>query len=152
VVFFAMLFLGRSWTREERGRLWVIFVFFVCASIFWSVFEQAGSTLNLFAERSTRNELLGFRFPSSWFQALNALFIIAFAPVFAWLWVKLGQRQPAAPTKFAVGLIGVGLGFVILVPAAASAASGGLVSPMWLMAATPSPGRSCASAPLASAR
>jgi len=109
-------------------------VFFVCASIFWSVFEQAGSTLNLFADRSTRNELLGFQFPSSWFQSLNALFIIAFAPLFAWLWVALGQRQPSAPTKFAVGLIGVGLGFMVLVPAAASVATGGLVSPVWLMA------------------
>jgi len=134
IAFFAVLFLDRSWTSEERGRLWIIFVFFVCAAIFWSVFEQAGSTLNLFADRSTRNELLGFQFPSSWFQALNALFIIAFAPLFAWLWVALGQRQPSAPTKFAFGLIGVGIGFMILVPAAASVASGGLVSPLWLMA------------------
>ena len=134
VMFFATLFLDRSWTREERGRLWVIFVFFICASIFWSVFEQAGSTLNLFADRSTRNELLGFNFPSSWFQALQPVFIIAFAPLFAWLWVKLGERQPAAPAKFAVGLIGVGLGFVILMPAAASATPTTLVSPIWLMA------------------
>ena len=60
VVFFATLFLDRSWTPQERGRLWVVFVFFICAAIFWSVFEQAGSTLNLFADRSTRNEVLGF--------------------------------------------------------------------------------------------
>jgi POT family proton-dependent oligopeptide transporter len=132
IVFFATLFLDRSWTREERGRLWVIFVFFVCAAIFWSVFEQAGSTLNLFADRSTRNEIFGFRYPSSWFQSLNPLIIIAFAPVFAWLWVALGRRQPSAPTKFAIGLFGAGLGFVILVPAASLAASGTLVSPMWL--------------------
>jgi POT family proton-dependent oligopeptide transporter len=133
VVFFAALFLDRSWTRQERGRLWVIFVFFVAAAIFWSVFEQAGSTLNLFADRSTRNEFLGFSFPSSWFQSLNALFIIVFAPVFAWLWVRLGSRQPSSPAKFSVGLIGVGLGFVFLVPAAIRAGSGELVSPMWLM-------------------
>ena len=133
-IFFATLFLDRSWTHEERGRLWVIFVFFVCASVFWSVFEQAGSTLNLFADRSTRNELLGVGFPSSWFQSLNSLYIIAFAPVFAWLWVKLGARQPGAPAKFAFGLIGVGLGFVVLVPAAARAVPGVLVSPLWLSA------------------
>ncbi len=132
VVFFSMLFLDGSWTREERGRLWVIFVFFACAGIFWSVFEQAGSTLNLFADRSTRNQLLGFTFPSSWFQSLNALFIIVFAPAFAWLWVALGDRQPSSPAKFAVGLIGVGLGFVILVPAAIAAKNGALVTPMWL--------------------
>jgi POT family proton-dependent oligopeptide transporter len=134
VVFFAILFIDRSWTREERGRLWLIFIFFVCAAVFWSVFEQAGSTLNLFADRSTRNELLGFHFPSSWFQSLNALFIIAFAPLFAWLWLALGSRQPSAPTKFGLGLVGVGLGFMILVPAALSVGAGGLASPMWLIA------------------
>jgi POT family proton-dependent oligopeptide transporter len=78
---------------------------------------------------------LGFDFPSSWFQSLNALFIVVFAPVFAWLWVQLGTRQPSSPTKFAYGLIGVGLGFVLLIPAARTAASGGvLVSPLWLTA------------------
>jgi POT family proton-dependent oligopeptide transporter len=136
VVFFAMLFLDKSWTREERGRLWMIFVFFLAAAVFWSVFEQAGSTLNLFADRSTRNEFLGFGFPSSWFQSLNALFIIILAPVFAWLWVSMGSKQPSSPVKFAIGLIGVGIGFIILVPAAQSAATGGtLVSPMWLTTA-----------------
>jgi POT family proton-dependent oligopeptide transporter len=134
VVFFARLFLDRSWTREERGRLAVIFVFFACAAVFWAVFEQAGSTLNLFADRSTRNQFLGMNFPSSWFQSLNALFIIALAPVMAWLWVTLGRRQPSSPAKFALGLIGVGLGFAILVPGAIAAAGGTLVSPMWLTA------------------
>ena len=132
VVFFATLFLDRSWTSQERGRLWVIFVFFICAAIFWSVFEQAGSTLNLFADRSTRNEILGSSFPSSWFQSLNALFIIIFAPMFAWMWLRLGTKQPSAPVKFSLGLIGVGLGFLIIVPAAQLAAGGGLVSPSWL--------------------
>ncbi len=135
VVFFAVLFLDRSWTREERGRLSVIFVFFVCAAIFWSVLEQAGSTLNLFADRSTRNQILGLTFPSSWFQSLNPLIIIVCAPMFAWLWVRLGTRQPAAPAKFAIGLLGAGLGFMLLVPAASMATSGSLVSPMWLTAA-----------------
>jgi proton-dependent oligopeptide transporter, POT family len=135
VVFFATLFMDRAWTREERGRLWMIFVFFVAAAIFWSVFEQAGSTLNLFADRSTRNQFIGFSFPSSWFQSLNALFIITFAPIFAWLWVRLGTRQPTSPVKFSIGLVGVGLGFVLLVAPAMQAASGGLVTPLWLTAA-----------------
>ncbi len=133
ILFFATLFLDRRWTNDERGRLWVIFVFFVCASIFWSVLEQAGSTLNLFADRSTRDELLGVHFPSSWFQSLNPLYIIVFAPLFAWLWVRLGPRQPSAPTKFAIGLLGAGLGFLLLVPAASAASAGALVSPMWLV-------------------
>jgi len=130
--FFGWLFMGNQWTKEERGRLWVITVFFVAAALFWSVFEQAGSTLNLFADRSTDNRIFGYAFPSSWFQSLNALFIVMFAPVFAWLWVKLGESQPASPVKFSFGLIGVGLGFLVLIPAAQLAASGGLVSPLWL--------------------
>jgi POT family proton-dependent oligopeptide transporter len=132
VAFFGWLYIDRSWTREERGRLYVIGIFFLCAAIFWSVFEQAGSTLNLFADRSTRTSILGWNFPSSWFQSFNALFIIVFAPVFAWLWITLGRREPASPTKFALGLIGSGLGFLILVPAATASAGGGQVSMMWL--------------------
>ena len=109
-------------------------MFFLAAALFFSVFEQAGSTLNLFADRATRNTLLGYPFPSSWYQSLNALFIIIFAPVFAWLWIKMGPNQPASPTKFSFGLIGVGLGFLILVPAARWPADGVQVSPMWLTA------------------
>jgi POT family proton-dependent oligopeptide transporter len=132
VAFFAWLFFGNTWTTEERGRLYVILIFFFAAALFWSVFEQAGSTLNLFADRSTRNEFLGMGFPSSWFQSMNALFIIALAPVFGWLWVRLGKHEPASPMKFSLGLIGVGAGFAILIPAARIAESGSLVSPMWL--------------------
>ena len=111
VVFFAWLFTSSGWTPEERKRLYAIGVFFLAAALFWSVFEQAGSTLNLFADRDTRTELFGLAFPSSWFQSLNSLYIIAFAPVFAWLWVRLGSREPSTPAKFAVGLIFVGAGF-----------------------------------------
>jgi POT family proton-dependent oligopeptide transporter len=133
VGFFGWLFLAGNWTAAERKRLYLIGVFFLAASLFWSVFEQAGSTLNLFADRNTNNVLFGHGFPSSWYQAANALFIIIFAPAFAWLWVKMGRQQPASPTKFSLGLVGVGLGFVILVPAARMAGGGILVSPMWLL-------------------
>jgi POT family proton-dependent oligopeptide transporter len=133
VFFFANLFMQKEWTSTERARLVVIFIFFACASVFWSVFEQAGSTLNLFADRSTANTLFGFNFPSSWFQSLNSFFIVVFAPVIAWVWIKWGSRQPSAPTKFAWGLVGVGLGFMLLViPAKVAATPGVLVSPMWL--------------------
>jgi len=135
VVFFGWLFFAGDWTPVERKRLFVIGVFFLAAALFWSEFEQAGSTLNLFADRSTQNSILGWSFPSSWFQSANALFIIVFAPMFAWLWLRLGRGEPATPVKFSLGLIGVGLGFAILVPAASSAESGQLVSPMWLVSA-----------------
>jgi POT family proton-dependent oligopeptide transporter len=134
VAFFAWLFFAADWTPEERQRLYAIAVFFLAAALFWSEFEQAGSTLNLFADRSTRNSMLGWEFPSSWFQSVNALFIIGFAPVIAWVWVHPGWREPSSPVKFAIGLFGVGLGFAILVPAAGASASGALVSPLWLLA------------------
>ena len=135
VVFLGWLFLGNEWTAPERKRLYVIVIFFLCYALFSSVFEQAGSTLTLFADRSSNNVLFGRRFPSSWYQLTNPLFIILFAPVLAWLWVSLGSRQPTSPTKFSFGLVGVGLGFLLLAPAARIAAGGTLVSPMWLTGA-----------------
>jgi proton-dependent oligopeptide transporter, POT family len=127
------LFFGGDWTPAERRRLYAIGFFFLAAALFWSQFEQAGSTLNLFADRSTRTELLGWRFPSSYFQSLQPLFIIAFAPVFAWLWIRLGSREPASATKFAIGLLCAGAGFAVLMIASLMAAAGVRVSPWWLV-------------------
>jgi POT family proton-dependent oligopeptide transporter len=132
VVFFVVLFTLGEWTREERKRLIVIVVLFAGAAIFWSAFEQAASTLNLFAQNNTRNTVFSLNFPASWFQSVNALMIIALAPVFAWLWVSLGRRDPSSPTKFAVGLLFVGLGFAVMIGAAQATAAGQLVSPWWL--------------------
>jgi POT family proton-dependent oligopeptide transporter len=132
VAFFGWLFFAGDWTPDERKRLYAIGIFFLAAALFWSVFEQAGSTLNLFADRDTRTELFGWRFPSSWFQSLNSLYLIALAPVFAWLWVRLGSREPSTAAKFAVGLIFVGAGFGILIVAARLAQQGVQVSPLWL--------------------
>ncbi len=134
VAFFLWMFTVAKWTREERNRLLVVMVLFLAASVFWSVFEQAGSTLNLFADRDTRTVALGYDFPPSWFQSLNSFFLIIFAPVFAWIWIKLGKHDPTSPTKFTLGLILVAAGFGILVFAARQAEQGVLVSPLWLAA------------------
>jgi proton-dependent oligopeptide transporter, POT family len=120
-------------TGSDWKRIAVILVLFFFSILFWGAFEQAGSTLTLFADRYTRLSIFGWNFPSSWFQAEQPLFVITLAPVFAWLWVRLGKRGPSSPAKFALGLFLVGLGFLILVPAAAAAQSRGVrVSPMWL--------------------
>lgn len=131
VFFFWLLFLG-DWTPVERKRLIVVGVLFAASSVFWALFEQAGSTLNLFAERNTEKTALGFSFPASWLQSLNALFIITLAPAFAWLWVRLGRREPSSPAKFVLGLGGAGLGFALLAGGASIAAAGVQVSPLWL--------------------
>jgi POT family proton-dependent oligopeptide transporter len=134
--FFVWVLLQRGWTREERNRLIVIGALFLGYAAFGAIFEQAGSTLNLFADRATRNEVLGFSYPSSWFQSANALFIIIFAPMFAALWVGMARRgaEPSTAMKFGVGLILTGAGFAVLVPAAALNQSGALVGPSWLTA------------------
>lgn len=134
VVFFTWLFGFNPWTTAERNKLIVVAIFFIATIFFFSAFEQAGSTLNLFAERSSHNILFGMDFPASWYQSLNALFIIALAPVFAWLWVWLGRKEPSSPTKFACGLLFVSLGFAVMIFAAMAAGNGVLVSPMWLVA------------------
>jgi len=136
VGFFGWLMFSGGWTPDEKKRLYVIGVLFFAASLFWSVFEQAGSTLNLFADRSTRNEVFGLGYPSSWFQSMNSFFIFTCAPIMAWLWIKLAAsgKEPTSPAKFAFGLIFVGAGFLILVIPARLAEQGALVSPMWLTA------------------
>ena len=133
VVFFVWMFTIAKWTPEERKRLYVVLVLFLAAAVFWSVFEQQGSTLNLFAQRDTDTTIFGYGFPPSWFQSLNSLFIIALAPVFAWLWVRLGRRNPSETIKFTVGLVLVGLGFAVLIEAARLAEGGVRVSPLWLV-------------------
>jgi POT family proton-dependent oligopeptide transporter len=134
VVFFGWLFTSSNWTPTERKQLYVIGVLFLAAALFWSVFEQAGSTLNLFADRNTHNVVFGYSYPSSWFQSMNSLFLIIFAPIFAWLWLRLARdhREPSSPWKFAMGLVLVGAGFVVLIWAARLAEQGIQVSPMWL--------------------
>ncbi len=128
---------GAGFTTEEKQRIAVIFVLFVFASIFWGAYEQAGSTLNLFGDRYTHNVVFGFEFPSSWYVSVQALFVILLAPVIAWVWMKLGDRQPSTPAKFALALFSAGLAFLLLVPAGAMAQSGSgiKVSPLWLVGA-----------------
>jgi POT family proton-dependent oligopeptide transporter len=133
VCLFAWMFFAADWTPAERKRLYAIAVLFVAAAVFWSEFEQAGSTLNLFADRATRTSILGWEFPSSYFQSLQPMFIITFAPIFAWLWMRLGKREPSSPAKFGIGLLFVGAGYAQLVVAAGLAANGVKVSPWWLV-------------------
>jgi proton-dependent oligopeptide transporter, POT family len=121
--------------RDEWGRVAAIAVLFVFSSIFWGAFEQASSSLNLFADRLTRNTAFGYNFPSTWYQSLNSMFmILGLAPLMGSIWVRLGPRQPSSPVKFALGLIFVGLGFALIVPAAKIAQQHNtLVSPWWLI-------------------
>ncbi len=119
----------------------MIFVFFVCACLFWAGYEQAGSTFNLFARDLTDRSFLGGYFtahehPATWYQAINPWFIIILSPFFAWIWLALGRRNldPSAPVKFGLGLLQLAAGFAVLLGAAKLILAGaGKVGPQWLL-------------------
>ena len=131
--FFAWLLSSRQWTPAERKRLVVVTVLFVAATIFWMAYEQAGSTLNLFAERNTNNVVLGHPFPAAWYQSVPPLFVIVFAGVFAGVWLRLGARNPSSTAKFTMALFFLAGAFAIMIGAAAIASTGARVSPLWLV-------------------
>ncbi len=135
VLYFAWVFLFCGLTRIEKERVGVILVLFIASTLFWAGFEQGGSSFNLFAERNTVRNLGGFEIPAAWFQALGPVFIIGFAPVFAWLWVWLARRNldPSIPVKFAWGLLLLAAGFVVMAGAAKVVAAGNKALPMWLI-------------------
>ena len=135
-IFFGYVLTAGGITGDEKKRVGVIVVLFIFAAIFWSAFEQAPTSLNLFAADFTDRQLGGFEVPATWFQSVNSAFVILLAPVFAALWVKLGPRDLSSPAKFALGLALAGVGFAIMIYAAnAVVASGGTlkVSPWWLV-------------------
>jgi POT family proton-dependent oligopeptide transporter len=135
ILYFAYYFLFADLTTEERRRGVVLVVLFIGCALFFSGFEQAGSSLNLFAERYTDRMILNFEIPSAWFQSLNSIFIVLCAPFFAWLWIALARRKlnPSAPAKFALGLMLMGSGFLVMAAAAAIVAHGSKVLPYWLL-------------------
>jgi len=133
VVFFVWLLTAKGYSAQERRHFWAILVLFIASALFWSAFDQAGSTLNLFAARNTNLQswdvqALWGRFRASYFQSFNSFFVIALAPVFAWLWVRLRKREPSSTAKFACGLLFAALGYAVLIPVS----RGTDVSPWWL--------------------
>jgi POT family proton-dependent oligopeptide transporter len=122
---------------EERQRVIALFIVSFFVVFFWAAFEQAGSSMNLFADKYTNLQLGTFTIPSSWFQSVNSMFIIIFAPVFAALWLSLGRRnaEPSTALKMAIGLTLVGAGFLVLMVGGGRADLGVKVSPFWLIGA-----------------
>ena len=124
-----------GFSPADWKRMGAVVVLFLFASLFWAGYEQAGSSLNLFADRYVRLELLGVKVYASWFVSVQAAFVILLSPLFAWLWIKLGRRQPSSPAKFALALLFMGLAFLLLMPAGSIAQGGIKVSPLWLIGA-----------------
>jgi POT family proton-dependent oligopeptide transporter len=124
-------------TPAQKRRIGAIAILAFFNIFFWSAFEQAGSSMNLFADERTRRVFFGLEIPAPWFQSINALTIMLFAPVFATMWTRLAARgrEPSTPRKFVLALVLVSLGFAVMVGAALQSEGGVLVSPLWLTAA-----------------
>lgn len=134
VLFIAfILFSDKSLSSVEKKRIGVIFIVAFFVIFFWSAFEQAGASLTLFADRQTQRDLGFFVVPASLFQSLNSIFVITFAPLFAWLWLKLGRREPTAPTKMAIGLFLLALGYLWIAFGVQDVAPATKVSMIWLV-------------------
>ena len=135
VIYFGYLLLRAGYGREDKRRILVVVWLFVLSAIFWSGFEQAGSSMNLFAEKLTNRNIMGWEMPTSWLQNVNPIFIIILAPVFGYLWTFLARRKknPSIPMKFALGLIGLSTGFFVLAWGSAGATKAGSVAISWLV-------------------
>ncbi len=121
--------------KVDKKKVAAIGVVFLFSAVFWSGFEQAGSTLNLFADRFTDRTVFGWEIPAGMFQSVNSTFIILFAPFFGAMWIWLAKRnlEPSSPLKFVFGLLGVAIGFFVMYFAAKIAASGDMAAPTWLI-------------------
>ncbi len=135
-LYYGSIYYGGDLTGSEKKRLWALLLVCVASACFWSGFEQAGSSMNLFARDYTDRIVGNFEVPTGWFQSLNAVFIVLLSPFFAALWINLGKRlvSPSYGIKCAVGLIIMASGFIVMFFAAQYAASGMKVAPYWLVA------------------
>jgi len=135
ILYFVYLFVAGGYDTEQKKRLGAIFWLFILAAIFWSGFEQAGSSMNLFARDLTNRMVGNFEMPAGWLQNINPAFIVIFAPIFGWLWTWLAHRNanPSIPAKFALGLLGLAAGFFVISWGAANASMENPVTPAWLI-------------------
>jgi proton-dependent oligopeptide transporter, POT family len=132
-IYFVVMYRSSKTTAVERSRIIAYIPLFIAAVMFWSIQEQGSTILANYADKRTQLEFAGMTISPAWFQSLNPLFIIVFAPVFAWLWVKLGKRQPTIPQKFSIALLFAGLSFLVILLPAYFGGTDSLVSPMWLV-------------------
>ncbi|UNM96996.1 peptide MFS transporter [Ignatzschineria rhizosphaerae] len=135
--YFLGLFFFAKLTRKERFQLIICLILFTASAFFWSAFEQQPTSMNLFVDSYTDRHIFGFEVPTEWFQSVNSIFIIIFAPLFAALWPLMNRYhlEPSSITKFAFGLFFAAIGFVCLYTASKLVVSGdALASPSWMIA------------------
>ncbi|MDN4067872.1 peptide MFS transporter [Paenibacillus vini] len=132
-LYFIFMYRSPRTTSIERSRLIAYIPLFIAAIMFWAIQEQGSTILANYADKRTQLDFAGIHISPAWFQSLNPLFIIILAPVFAWLWIRLGKRQPTIPMKFAFGLLFAGLSFLVILLPAYFGGEDALVNPLWLV-------------------
>lgn len=132
-IYFVVMYRSPKTTDVERSRIIAYIPLFIASVMFWAIQEQGSTILANYADKRTQLDFAGIHISPAWFQSLNPLFIIIFAPVFAWLWVKLGKRQPSIPQKFSLGLLFAGLSFLVILLPAYFGGADSLVNPLWLV-------------------
>lgn len=133
VFYFTKMIRSKDVDDTERSRIWAYIPLFIASIFFWSIEEQGSVILAIYADKRTNLDFMGVHLMSSWFQSLNPLFVILMSPIFAWLWTKLGRRQPSTTIKFSVGIVFAGLSFVVMVIPAMMHGVDTRVNPMWLV-------------------
>jgi POT family proton-dependent oligopeptide transporter len=127
------MYRSKHTAKEERSRIIAYIPLFIASVMFWAIEEQGSTILANFADKRTQLNFAGLHINPSWFQSLNPLFIVIFAPVLGWLWVKLRDKQPTISQKFAIGLLFAGLSFVVILVPAWIGGTHALVNPLWLV-------------------
>jgi POT family proton-dependent oligopeptide transporter len=133
ILYFLTMYRSPKTTKQERSRLISYIPLFIASVMFWSIEEQGSTILANFADKRTQLDFAGMHINPSWFQSLNPLFIIVFAPIIGWIWVKLGKKQPTYTQKFSFGLLFAGLSFVVILLPALIGGGDAKVNPLWLV-------------------
>ncbi|WP_394140513.1 peptide MFS transporter [Cytobacillus oceanisediminis] len=133
IAYFTVMYRSPKTTDVERSRIIAYIPLFIASVMFWAIQEQGSTILANYADKRTQLDFMGIHISPAWFQSLNPLFIIFLAPVFAWMWVKMGERQPSVPQKFSLGLLFAGLSFIVILVPAYMGGTDSLVNPLWLV-------------------
>jgi proton-dependent oligopeptide transporter, POT family len=132
-LYFIVIYRSPNTTKEERPRIIAFIPLFLAGVMFWVIEEQGSTILADFADQRTQLNFAGMHINPSWFQSLNPLFIILFAPILGWLWVKLGNKGPTIPQKFSFGILLGGLSYIVILVPAWLGGTHTLVNPLWLV-------------------
>jgi len=134
-VYFIYLYFFAELNVNERKNITLLFLLFIAAAAFWSGFDQSGGSLNIFARDYTDLTYFDFTMPVSWVQFINPIYVVIFAPIFAGLWAQLARRNldPSLPLKFVIGLVFMGISFLIMLVAVDLALESAPIGLQWLL-------------------